>query len=666
MQRFVQAASGREILFFLSVCIFFSLFSCGKFDKRDYLKEALVFAGENRSELEKVLKHYSENPADSLKYRAACFLIENMPYYHYYEGSELDSAFTYFSELHDKKHQSPEEILNKHTLKYGSLNTGRLSGKIDIRTIDSAFLCNNIEWSFKVWEEQPWGKHISFDDFCEYILPYRIGDERPVSWRQYYYEKYFPILKEACKGKEVNDPIKAAMLLYDLIDKNDARFTTTGPANTPHVGPYISELKTGTCRELTDFLIYLYRSLGIPCTIDFIRLWGDNNVGHFWLAAFDKKNNVYMQEFPENLNASIRGDNKPKVCRQTFSLNRELMREMNKLEASVYPDYVYPKFKDVTLDYSACFTETLNIPEAVLFEKKSGSKIAYLCYPSGTNWVPLGWTEFKRDKLQFKQVQKGSVAVIATYENGVLELQSHPFIVHCPSGEIECLRPNDDNVEDITLFCKFRLWDDQYFIDRMVGGVFEGSNFSDFRERDTLYYIYDNPYRLLTNVESKQDKLYRYVRYYGPEKSNCNIAEVSFYKELDDSVPLSGKVIGTPGSWGDAATHEYTNVFDGLTTTSFDYKYESGGWAGLDLGEPKRISRIVYTPRNRDNYIRPGDTYELFFFGNGWESLGITTAGSDSLLYKSVPENVFLFLKNHTRGSQERIFTYGDEGQIWR
>ena len=37
---------------------------------------ALQQAKHNKAELEKVLKHFKH---DSLKYRAACFLIENMP-----------------------------------------------------------------------------------------------------------------------------------------------------------------------------------------------------------------------------------------------------------------------------------------------------------------------------------------------------------------------------------------------------------------------------------------------------------------------------------------------------------------------------------------------------------------------------------------------------------
>jgi hypothetical protein len=52
------------------------LYSCQL--KNEQLEYSLQLAGDNRAELEKVLTHYSQNPADSLKYRAAVFLISNM------------------------------------------------------------------------------------------------------------------------------------------------------------------------------------------------------------------------------------------------------------------------------------------------------------------------------------------------------------------------------------------------------------------------------------------------------------------------------------------------------------------------------------------------------------------------------------------------------------
>ncbi|WP_291529169.1 hypothetical protein [Bacteroides sp. UBA939] len=51
-----------------------------------HLEQALILAGENRPELEKVIAYYSSDRADSLKLEAALFLIENMPGHYSYEG----------------------------------------------------------------------------------------------------------------------------------------------------------------------------------------------------------------------------------------------------------------------------------------------------------------------------------------------------------------------------------------------------------------------------------------------------------------------------------------------------------------------------------------------------------------------------------------------------
>lgn len=41
-------------------------------------------------------------------------------------------------------------------------------------------------------------------------------------------------------------------------------------------------------------------------------------------------------------------------------------------------------------------------------------------------------------------------------------------------------------------------------------------------------------------------------------------------------------------------------------------------------------------------------------------------AVSDSLKFCGVPSNALLFLHNHTRGKEERIFFYKDGEQLWK
>ena len=174
----------------------FGCFIAGKvFSKEEpisSLEFALRMAKDNRAELDKVLCFYQKNLADSLKYKAACFLIENMPYHSYVYGEQLEKYKEYYVWLKGSHGKTPEEVVDSIIKTFGSI--GQLDIKYDLQEIDSAYLCSNIEWAFKVWREQPWGKNISFDMFCEYLLPYRIGDESLGYWREMYYEKYNPLL----------------------------------------------------------------------------------------------------------------------------------------------------------------------------------------------------------------------------------------------------------------------------------------------------------------------------------------------------------------------------------------------------------------------------------------------------------------------------------------
>ncbi|MDD3038299.1 transglutaminase domain-containing protein [Bacteroides sp.] len=655
----------------------FLFFSCSKVEKNipvvSLLENALQQAGENRTELEKVLCRYQADPADSLKYRAACFLIENMPYYTYYKGKQLEQYLTYYTILQETRGMgiSPNLIADSVRHMYGTFQSDSLQSYKDIETIDSTYLCNNIEWAFKVWQEQPWGSHVSFAVFCEYMLPYRIGDETLSSWRENIYKKYNPLLDSlrASAVLDKRDPIVAARCLLDSIRKDGTVFTTVTPADLPHVGPEVAQFKTGSCRESSDFVVYVCRALGIPCAIDFMPIRGDENDSHQWISFIDKYGTLYYHEFPNGV-SEVRKDGicempKIKVYRNTFSLNHSMQEELQKLDTVIVPLFKNPHLADVTSFYTKDFKKELKIPESAIYKGKPGSRIAYLCASRLMEWEPVAWTKFDGRNLVFTDIQKGAVMRVATYERGRLRFWTDPFEINV-SSDFHFFTPSD-SVQDVTLFAKYNLRTEEMFRNRMIGGTFEGSNDPAFREKDILYQIDRRPERLQTVVQPYSSKTYRYVRYIGPKDSHCNIAEVAFYTS-GDTIPLKGRIIGTPGCFQKDGSHEYTNVFDGDVSTSYDYIEPSGGWSGLDLGTPKRIEKILYTPRSYDNYIRPGDEYELFYCTkrNRWKSLGKQISKADSLAYKNVPANTLLLLKNHSRGIQERIFKYEKGIQYWK
>ena len=138
--------------------ILLSVFFSGCTHKKNSpLEEVLKLAGSNRHELERVIKHYSKDPADSLKLKAAEFLILNMPG-KYSEDTRLlgrcsNRKFT-VEQSSDK-----QKVLDTYRL--------RIEAKDDLKYITAEYLISNIDLAFQVWNDKPWGKYISFDTFAK-------------------------------------------------------------------------------------------------------------------------------------------------------------------------------------------------------------------------------------------------------------------------------------------------------------------------------------------------------------------------------------------------------------------------------------------------------------------------------------------------------------------
>ena len=142
-------------------------------------------------------------------------------------------------------------------------------------------------------------------------------------------------------------------------------------------------------------------------------------------------------------------------------------------------------------------------------------------------------------------------------------------------------------------------------------------------------------------------------------------AEIEFYQRGDETTPLKAKIIGTNGSYLDNPKCTKEAAFDGNTLTYFDSKISDYSWAGLDLNTKKEIGKIRFIARNDMNGIQIGNTYELFYWQDGWKSLGQKIANTTFLCYENTPKNYILWLKDLTEGEEERIFTYENSKQVW-
>ena len=627
------------------------------------LEAALEAAGTNRPELEKVLAHYQ---GDSLKLRAAAFLIENMPYHYAYSGKELRKYHAYFERFAASAWRGPTFVRDSLLKADGTFCPDSLRKVPDLQAVKADFLIRHIDFAFRVWRGQPWGRNVAFDDFLEFILPYRVGTEELACWREDIYHRYNPMLDSVRASADSADVLAVAQVLMDSLS-GDGTICFTGlfPSGIT-VGPDLVRWRSGNCRELTDLVTYVFRAVGLPAGCDKMLMRGDKNVAHYWNFVVGEGDSTYFASIGPSskhfAKADTYWDPKGKVYRETFNLNRAVCEDLGGDTVNVPEAFRQPLMRDVTAAYAGGINHALRIPVDSLAVSPRENETVYLCLASRESWIPVGYGCFEDDTVRIDNVQGAVVFRLVIYRDGRMISLGEPFELEKYGGALRFFRASGKR-EKAVLWQKFK----EDFQAHMVGGVFEADNRADFRHPDTLHVITERPPRLMNVVHLPDSvKTYRFVRYYGPEKRHCNISELTFYAPGAEGDTLRGCVISPPGVQEGRIVNQFHNVFDGDPYTSLDYREPSGGWVGLDFGRSMRIGRLVYTPRNRDNFIRRGDRYELFYAtARGWVSLGEQVAVSDSLVYE-VPVGALLYLRDHTRGVDDRIFEMVDGRQkLW-
>lgn len=152
--------------------------SCGSRE----MTQTFEIAGDNQSELMEVLHYYSKK--DSIYQQAARFLIANMKGHNEVKSIALDSLI----ELAKNKKYSDEELRNLWTTLSQSDQVSKTEDAVFMSAKD---IIDNIDMAFTTWMESPWKDSVSFDLFCNYILPYRVTEEKFVAgWREHLKNQY--------------------------------------------------------------------------------------------------------------------------------------------------------------------------------------------------------------------------------------------------------------------------------------------------------------------------------------------------------------------------------------------------------------------------------------------------------------------------------------------
>lgn len=615
-------------------------------------------AKDNMKNLVKVLDHFKD---DTLKYKSASYIITNMTYHHTV-GSKSSEDFI-------ARVLGADTVISKKTLNVWWSENGSYDNKevlYDANVVSSEFLISDIEKAVNVWKQSLWRDSVPFESFCKYILPYRIDNEPlTIGSRDSLYKRYYPLIKDETDVKRAFAKIHNAL----------KRKIHTGKVNYPYTPNAImmEKMRIGSCLQRSIHEASVMRSLGIPAAVDGVPCWANyGSTGHSWVSLVCNDGTYCMNEMDSydgeedsiphkmtNIDSSIF------YVRDTISTDYKYLPLLKKrhsiVRRSTY-EFSENDFDDEKVDentrhfFSNQFMINVSCEygcnQNLRFQCNSDDSYRYLCtYKTGYGWFPISYSKCRYGECVFKNIGDSILCILATSEENKLVTVGTPFIIN--NGKVKYLKPNIKMPMVITLDRKYPLigrflnnWNE------MIGATFEVSNDSNFNRYKTIAEIKRTP--IFRNEIGVKEIAFRYIRYRSAYGSKSPLSEIEFYSSPKHEGKVFSKGVKHP-----------ERCFDGDTYTMVD-KTHSGYTVGLDFGKKVQIDRIVFYPKNDDNFVLPNHTYELFYYDTScWKSLGKQKSTGFEIQYCNVPDNSLLLLKDLGGGKEERPFTYNNGEVHW-
>ena len=656
--------------------LFSMIVSCGYINNNKKIESALEQAGTNRKELEKVIEHYKGKPEDSLKLKAAYFLIENMPGHFSYDTTNLYKYRPVIEKIGLLRNRgfAKETIKEQVNPLMDSLITIYPLSIIyskredDLTSIKSQMLIDNIDLAFEYYNKNPFKDSIIYDDFLEYVLPYRIQNGYCLEdWRAYFTQHY----SDRANGKFQTVHELCDSLLYIF---NDVKIAWRVADQFPYLKleDYLRSKMTH-CPQKCWFNCLLLRSFGVPVTVDFVPASRVHTLGHEWNALklkegiypfdpFWKDSLRFLKPFysRQMLHPDIGSFQFPKVYRKTFKMNvSELFEYAVKTGEDIPPFFRNPFQKDVTNEYFK--TCDVNVH---LIKKIKDVDYAYACVLGQKQmWVPIEFGKIKGANVLFKSLGPTNVYLPAFYKFNNLVYAGYPILLS-EKGNSQILCPDTTHTRQIEVsHVAYPRPELKKYKEAFIGAAIEGSNNS-FETSEILYHFSKEYEPGTYHIPFHSAAKFRFVRFTIP-KGKLKLNEIKFLSgnnevkgELISSNPLDNLLFQRIVD-GDMITgHVFNNPDD-------DHSFEHKVWVGYDFGKPVSISAFEFYFVFNAN-IRKEGIYELLYWDFGWISLGKKVSDSTKPLhFDNVPENALLMIKIHDTDTYSRIFTYSEGKQHW-
>lgn len=618
------------------------------------LFSACLNSGGTNVTKDKVLSHYSGR--DTVMFKAADYLLKSLENRYYYDGDLLKEYLKYGKYVLIDQSQGAR-ILSLIESKHGGFRLDQLQLKYDLEHSEPDSIIAHINSAYHIWRTEPWSSKYSFDQFCEYILPYRIADEIPTFDTESIYNRYKHLFLG--KNKDTINAIAACKIINDELIK-ERWLLSSRTSFLPHY-PMKNLLgyRIGSCRDMSDLALHVMRRFGIPVAQDFLIQWPYRSIGHTWNVVIKEDGGQIMflgaEDSPGTPHRPF--TKKGKVYRRTALSNKAGLAEL-KLKRETIPEVFNNRYlRDVSAEYFSSFSPKIEFSRLPY----DSSRFAYLNVFNNKTWIPVGWGKINGKSATFKNFEP-EIIYLPSFFSRLGNLPSAPPFLLSSSGAVVFLIPDyAKRIKKMTITKVYPVTPEMYAVDDATGGELQGADAIDFQNPATLYKFENRALPGWNKIKVNTGKKFRFLRFLAAKDKRYGVAELHVFfgtKKLKLSAfTESGE-----------ANKEVNQAIDGDTSTSYTSK-KNGGAFVIDLGAAKMFSEIkLMTKINESETMKivTGDAYELrCWTDHQFKTIDKKVATQSSLTFEQLPSNGLFILHNVDRAVEERIFTIKNGVPNW-
>lgn len=660
--------------------------------------KALEQTGANRQGLELLLKRYRKSPE---KLKAAYFLLTNMAQHHT-DGEvrnidpqlpELEKQIlnVYSSIIQDTRPDGRSSKVLNDSLKAAQKEMRTRvqamtftppvytqNRKNDLALADSAFIAGQVDRAFALRRSSPLVQRLSFNEFLEYILPYRSISNYPLA----YPSSAFAGLYSQFLSTNGCDSLEAIAARYNHLMSNARLFA----------GKYPFKERTGLhelfftglhdCVDIAYYGANILRASGVPALVGYNSCNRYFRSNHFFVAAFNKDGQpctfnpesslpVYRYQFDQSLN----------LFYFYFS-----PRPNNPADLAAPGEPIPDNLSDPCIeDHTEWSTNvcTLTLPYTAP-EKRTLAYLASFNSQTGLTAVTWGRVDAAHKRVTFEKVVPNNLYFpVICCDDRQLKAFGNPFLFTAdslhPQGQMTKTFTADNACTVSTLLKrKFPVKKNMLRLAmQSVGMCLIASDDYHFRQGvDTLWRCVSTPLNDWQDVPLSGRRPYKHYRIIPPAGDpHVRISEIEYL--VDPSLGYRNVTYPRPLVPSANRQSEPTKQWMRLLPEPLDklrkYKISDGDittapeasqHTTIHLKEPQTINRLRFCIKNAGNGIVFGNAYQLFEWRNGrWSRLWTRMAVDGQWKADNLQCGRLYWLHCLSGGSEEMPFTIDEKGE---